>query len=205
MVVTALVASGGTLALVGAGVLIGAGAASTGVATYEAASGKEAFTGRELTDEEHCETVGSLVGGLAGAAAGGEIGGAIFDKPVAPTARGRVSEGRVLDDMGLPKNTEKVSAQEGNSIPDFVDDTKLGDVKDAKSVSNTRQLRIQRDVANKRGLDHVVVTGKTTNVRPTVTRAGTKIIRRPDLGPGARNGGRGIPAPPVTPQQRKAE
>ncbi|HXU63138.1 MAG TPA: RHS repeat-associated core domain-containing protein, partial [Polyangia bacterium] len=93
VVVTALVASGGTLALVGAGAIVGYGAANTGIAGYEAVSGKEAFTGRELSDDERSETTGSLVGGFVGAAAAG--GGARLGRGgrgSSPALRGAASD-----------------------------------------------------------------------------------------------------------------
>jgi hypothetical protein len=145
------------------------------------------------------QALGGLAGGVVGAAAGGSIGGAIFDKPLPPTARGRASETRVIRDLGLEKNTDPVTTQEGTAIPDIMNDTEVADVKDVKTVSNTKQMRIERAAAQQRGVPHNIYTGNNTKVRPTVPRAGSTIIRRPDLGPGARTSGRfggrnGVPA-----------
>ena len=63
------------------------------------------------------------------------------------SARGRASEARVLDDLGLEKNTQKVTWVEGNSIPDALTDSLSVEIKDAKNVSLTRQLRIQTEAA----------------------------------------------------------
>jgi hypothetical protein len=104
----------------------------------------------------------------------------IADAPK-PTTRGRTSEKRVLDDIGETKNTEKVSSPEGNSIPDYQNKTAVGEIKDTKTVSNTKQVRIQRSAAKASGRRHEIQTGTNTNVRPTVK--GSKIIRRDDLGP----------------------
>jgi hypothetical protein len=67
-------------------------------------------------------------------------------------------------------------------LPDFQNSKVVGDVKDAKVVSNTQQLRIQKEVAQQTGREHQIVTG--TNTRVTLNAAqGTRVIRRKDLGP----------------------
>jgi RHS repeat-associated protein len=64
--VTALVASGGTAApLIGYGLAV-LGAYETGKTGYEVVSGKEAYTGRELSNSERSEKGGTLVGGFVG-------------------------------------------------------------------------------------------------------------------------------------------
>jgi RHS repeat-associated protein len=50
-------------------------------------------------------------------------------------ARGAASEARVLDDLGLPKNTAPVFGAEGKSIPDFQTNTTVGEIKDVKVLS----------------------------------------------------------------------
>lgn len=97
--------------------------------------------------------------------------------------RGRESEARVLEALGEIKNTRKVSGCEGCSIPDYINPTTIGEVKDAKRVSNTEQLRIQREAAEAAGRRHVVQTGTRTRVSRRVEEAGTKVERREDLGP----------------------
>ncbi len=104
-------------------------------------------------------------------------------KIVENSARGRASEARVLNDLGLTKNTKKVSTAEGNSIPDALTDTLSVEVKDAQSVSLTRQLRIQTEAARASGRQSILVTGKNTCVSGTCQRAFDQIIRRSDLGP----------------------
>ena len=102
---------------------------------------------------------------------------------VSPQERGRKSEEKVLKDIGKTKNKVKVSSDEGNSIPDILDDKQVGEIKDTKTVSNTRQLRIQREAAKVSGKDHNIYTGNRTKVSKPVERSGSNIIRRPDLGP----------------------
>jgi hypothetical protein len=98
-------------------------------------------------------------------------------------ARGRASETRVLDDLGLKKNTQKVTSAEGVSIPDALTDALSLEIKDTKSVALTAQLRIQTDCARAGGRQSVLVTGTHTQVSGPAKRAFDQIIRRDDLGP----------------------
>ena len=102
---------------------------------------------------------------------------------VANGRRGRASEARVLDDLGLPKNNTKVSTAEGNSIPDALTSTKSIEIKDCISVSCTGQIRIQAQAARNSGRESILVTGKNTNVNQNTRDAFDRIIRRDDLGP----------------------
>lgn len=84
--------------------------------------------------------------------------------------------------MGMEKNKRKVSSNEGNSVPDAITDTHFVDVKDTKKVSDTKQMRIQRDAANAEGKEHMVIVGDHTQVSKSMARKST-IVRRSDLGP----------------------
>lgn len=97
--------------------------------------------------------------------------------------RGRADEARVLQEMGLTKNTKTVSTAEGNAIPDALTDALSVDVKDAVNVSLTRQLRIETEAAREAGRESVLVTGKKTCISGPCENAFDKIIRRIDLGP----------------------
>lgn len=108
-------------------------------------------------------------------------GGAVAAGPAA-LARGVASEARVLDALGEVKNTEKALTSHGNTIPDFQNARQVGEIKDAKRVSNTAQLRAQREFASETGREHTVVTGTNTKVSKTVDEQ-SKVIRRDDLGP----------------------
>jgi hypothetical protein len=99
------------------------------------------------------------------------------------TTRGRKSEARVLDALGEAKNTKKVQGCEGCSIPDYQNATTIGEIKDAARVSDTKQLRTQREAARASGREHVVHTGNKTHVSGNVEARGTKIRTRDDLGP----------------------
>jgi RHS repeat-associated protein len=107
------------------------------------------------------------------------VGGAVLSKAI---GRGVESEARVLRDIGEIKNTEKVVGAEGKSIPDFMNATKVGDIKDAKRVTDSPQLRIQREAAKDTSREHVLITGDKTKVSGTVEKNST-VIRRTDLGP----------------------
>jgi RHS repeat-associated protein len=104
------------------------------------------------------------------------------DQVKANAKKGAASEQKVLNDKGLTKNTEKVSGTEGKSIPDYKTESTVGEIKDAKNVSNTQQLRIQKEAAQQGGQQHELVTGTNTNVTKNAAD-GTKVIRRDDLGP----------------------
>ena len=96
--------------------------------------------------------------------------------------RGIASEARVLDALSEVKNTEKFATAQGDTIPDFVNSTTIGEIKDAKRVTDSAQLRAQRELAAQQGKDHVVVTGERTQVSSTVDQQST-VMRRDDLGP----------------------
>ncbi|MCX7723389.1 MAG: hypothetical protein N2379_10100, partial [Verrucomicrobiae bacterium] len=98
------------------------------------------------------------------------------------TARGRAAESRVLKEMGLPKNKLKVVGREGESVPDYITKDALGDMKGRKVVTDSPQLRIQREAAKDTGKTPEVVTGVKTRVSETVLRE-SHVIRRHDLGP----------------------
>jgi RHS repeat-associated protein len=96
--------------------------------------------------------------------------------------RGRQSELRLLQALGETKNTKKVRACEGCSVPDYQNATTIGEIKDAKRIVNSRQLRIQREAAASSGREHVVHAGANAQVSRTVQQQST-VRRTEDLGP----------------------
>ena len=96
--------------------------------------------------------------------------------------RGRESEKRVLEDLGEIKNTKSVSTSEGVSIPDYKNSKEIGEIKDVKKLSDSKQLRIQREVAKTEGKKHTIQTGEHTNVSKPLEKK-SNIVRRKDLGP----------------------
>lgn len=102
----------------------------------------------------------------------------------AASARGRASEARVLKKMGLKSNkSTKVKTSEGNSVPDGLTKKLSVEVKDTKSVSLTKQLRIQTEAAKQSGRKSILVTGKNTKVSGPAKKAFDQIIRDKSLGP----------------------
>ena len=102
---------------------------------------------------------------------------------IANGIRGRASEARVLQELGLTRNTTAVSTAEGRSIPDALTKSLSVEVKDAANASLTRQLRIQTEAARAVGRESVLITGENTCVSGACRRALDTIIRRSDLGP----------------------
>jgi RHS repeat-associated protein len=96
--------------------------------------------------------------------------------------RGRAAEAKVLQDIGEVKNTEKVLGKEGASIPDFQNSTTIGEIKDTKRVTDSSQLRIQKQAAQQTGKGHEIYTGVNTAVSEKAAQ-GSTVIRRTDLGP----------------------
>ena len=68
-------------------------------------------------------------------------------------------------------------------MPDFITQNAVGDIKDVKVLSNSSQMKIQREAAVQANKDHVIVTGTHTHVSGPVQVPPQKIIRRNDLGP----------------------
>lgn len=100
---------------------------------------------------------------------------------LAPTKRGVESEARVLNDIGEVKNTKTVG-DDVKTIPDFRNTKEVGEIKDAKRVADSPQLRAQRDYAAATGRQHTVITGTNTKVSKTVQEK-SMVVRRDDLGP----------------------
>ena len=124
---------------------------------------------------------GTLIKVLRGARSADQ-GADAADAARSAMQRGRASENRVLNDLELPKNTQKVSTSKGSSIPDALTDTKSIEIKDTKRVSFTRQLEILAEAAQESGRKSVLITGAKTHVSKN-TREKFDVIRRKDLGP----------------------
>ncbi len=133
---------------------------------------------------------------VAGAAAGGallvaslglagpeELALAEGGSLTANAARGAASEARVLDELGLTKNTQSVATAEGRAVPDALTDKLSVEIKDRAYVAQTRQIRIQTEAAGASGRQSVLITGENTKVSGPAENAFDVVIRRPDLGP----------------------
>ena len=102
---------------------------------------------------------------------------------IANAERGAASESRVLNDLGLPKNSQWVRTAEGRSLPDALTDIASIEIKDAAYVSGTRQIRIQTEAAEIAGRISILITGTKTRISAKAMELFDKIIRRSDLGP----------------------
>ncbi|MEW6558354.1 MAG: putative toxin [Elusimicrobiota bacterium] len=105
-----------------------------------------------------------------------------FGGDIDPKLRGLESEKRILRELGLKKNTIKISTEEGSSIPDALDENNSVEIKDSKYVSRTRQLRIQTESAQKSNRQSILIVGKNTRLSKTVQEAFDLIIRHSGLG-----------------------
>jgi RHS repeat-associated protein len=146
----------------------------------------QAVTGRDAMNPDQKLTGGQQVGsGLAAGASLVPVGKIIKTGAsiVKDTARGLANEAKVLKEMGLAKNAEKVSTAEGNAIPDALTGTTSLEIKDSKVVNRTKQIRIQTGAAQESQRQSVLVTGTKTQISGPAQKSFDKIIQRPDLGP----------------------
>ena len=104
--------------------------------------------------------------------------------------RGIESEKRVLRDMGLEKNTRlqkvklKGTEEPVTVIPDAITKDRVIEIKDAKAVYNTRQIKGEIEYAKQNGKQFELVIGEKTHVSSEISKDETIIItRRKDLGP----------------------
>ena len=103
-----------------------------------------------------------------------------------PTIRGKMNESKVLNDLGLKKNTTKVqgktvSGEIRNTIPDAITSDTVYEIKDVKTLSNTKQIQAQMDYAIRNGLDYKIITGINTHVSTNIPKK--YIIRLDYIGP----------------------
>lgn len=113
--------------------------------------------------------VGFLPGGDA-AKAPVKAGAQILEN----AAKGNAFEKAVLDSNGMTKNNEKFETPHGNTIPDSMTGG-VNEVKGGAYVTDSAQLRAQRDVAAERGVPHNVYVKEDARVSSTVQRESTVI------------------------------
>ena len=104
--------------------------------------------------------------------------------------RGIESEKRVLKEIGEVKNTKaetvrlKGTKETVTTIPDAVTDTKVIEIKDAKAVYNTKQIRAEQEFAKKSGKQFELIIGEKTYLPKKIEKNDKiHIWRRKDLGP----------------------
>lgn len=101
--------------------------------------------------------------------------------------RGVKNEAKTIAEEGLTKNTKTfttIDPKTGKQVsvkPDAIDSKTVTEIKDTKKVSNTSQVRGERQVAKEQGKDYQIITGKDTKVSKTIPE---KEVKRVDyLGP----------------------
>lgn len=146
-------------------------------------------------DPSNCMMVGGISGPVVKPAAGGlrgllsRVARRVLGKTddaasVNPMKRGLENEAKILEQEGLTKNTRKVTTSEGSSIPDAITDNAIIEIKDVKYLSDTKQLRIQKEAARAAGKEHLTYTGKKTNVSKSMRKTQeTTIKKTKELGP----------------------
>ncbi|GAB6868104.1 hypothetical protein JCM16496A_05090 [Bacteroides rodentium JCM 16496] len=101
--------------------------------------------------------------------------------------RGRRNEAKVLESIGEVKNTKSMittldkTGERITVILDVIPDTKVVEVKDVKNLSNTKQIRGERQIAEKEGKMFEIITGEKTHVSGNIKDS--EIVRRKDIGP----------------------
>ena len=101
--------------------------------------------------------------------------------------RGRRNEAKVLESIGEVKNTKSMittldkTGERITVILDVIPDTKVVEVKDVKNLSNTKQIRGERQIAEKEGKKFEIITGENTHVSGNIKDS--EIVRRKDIGP----------------------
>lgn len=101
--------------------------------------------------------------------------------------RGVKNEGKVIANEGLTKNTKTFSANDpktGKTVnvkPDAVDAQKITEIKDTKRVSNTEQIRGERQLAKDHGKKFELITGEHTKISKGILT--NEIKRVPYIGP----------------------
>ena len=105
---------------------------------------------------------------------------------IPPTMRGRINEKRVLNDLGLSKNTKTVqghtkTGELRNTIPDAITSDTVYEVKDVQNLSNTKQIQAQIEYTKRNSLDLKIITGARTHISKTIPDE--YIVRLDYLGP----------------------
>lgn len=101
--------------------------------------------------------------------------------------RGVKNEAKTIAEEGLTKNTKTFSAVDPvtkkpvNVKPDALDSKKLSEIKDTKTVSNTKQIRTEREVAKQQGKKFEIITGTNTKVSKNIPAKEVKKVEY--LGP----------------------
>jgi RHS repeat-associated protein len=92
-------------------------------------------------------------------------------------AKGKSFEQAVGEAQDLTPNRQKFSTSQGNTVPDFVDGKDVSDAKNVGRLSNTRQMRAQRELAEGKGGHHTVFVRENTKESGPMRDSSTRIVR----------------------------
>jgi hypothetical protein len=76
---------------------------------------------------------------------------------------------------------DPVTGKQYGVKPDGISADKVVEVKDTKNVSNTKQIRGERQIAKQQGKQFQIVTGENTHVSKNIPKE--EVFRVPFLGP----------------------
>ena len=164
-----------------------------GLAVYDAYdAGSTIIDPNASTGEKIASGGGFLLGTILPGGGYGTGAKAVTKEVVKETSkeamqRGVKNEAKAIAEEGLTKNTKTfttIDPKTGKEVavkPDAIDAKKVSEVKDTKTVSNTAQIRGEREVAKKQGKEFEIITGDKTKVSKTIPEKEVK--RVPYLGP----------------------
>lgn len=148
---------------------------------------------QRMTDMRNQAIVTTLSGGTGGARTGASVvlnaakNQAQNEARKAAMQRGVANEAKTIKKEGLTKNnktftvTDPKTGKPVSTKPDAINSKKVSEIKDTKTVSNTKQIRAQREVAKQTGKKYEVITGKNTKVSKNIPEKEIKRVKY--LGP----------------------
>ena len=159
-VVTALIASGGTAAPLIGYAIVAYGVYQTGKTGYEIGSGKEAYSGRKLSNSERSEKTGELVGGIVGGGLGAKTVRAKFvtensgpsdysnlidGKSVGPGKPFTAAQKAKIIAENMEQNNGKIKSDLSNKVLDQATQSKKGE------KANMNQAEIDHIIPKSKG------------------------------------------------------
>ena len=177
------------------------GAAELGMAIYDAYDAGETIIDPNASSIDKVISGGGFLLGIILPGGGyGTIGKKVTKEVVEATTkkvlkettqqamrRGRLNEAKTIVKEGLTKNNKTfktIDPKTGKPInvkPDAIDANKVSEIKDTKTVSNTKQIRGERQVAKEQNKKFEIVTGKNTKVSKSIPK--NEVKKLPYLGP----------------------
>jgi RHS repeat-associated protein len=138
LLVGAMIASGGTLALLGGALAVG-GAGMGGLTIGQLLTGEDLFSGRKLTSGQKAEMAGELVGGVLGGAAGGGLAEGLMPRIGPGEVPASTPVGRLGEPTQVPRGTNKPGIVAGREYGGHAFDQMQGRGVPPSVVENTIQ------------------------------------------------------------------